>query len=173
MSCGVLASKEMRRALIFGTIRSKGVAMKKTVAALLFLAIFATFCLAQEAEEKYPGQAGQQEEHVYIPQNLEECFAELENVFRPEELEEFRDQKEEDIIKYHHTLGMWIRNNWGLWSNSHLAEYFNSLGVYHPDDMSTIILKSFYRYLNNEDIKLDEQIKYYQDYWEKMKEEER
>ena len=35
------------------------------------------------------------------------------------------------------------------------------------DDMSGIILDSFWRHLNQKPIKLDEQVKYYQDYWKK------
>lgn len=38
--------------------------------------------------------------------------------------------------------------------------------------MSGIILDSYARHLKDEPIKLEEQIKYYQDYWAKMKEAE-
>ena len=60
---------------------------------------------------------------------------------------------------------MWLRNNWQLWGMSRLSFYFNNIGVYHPDDMSGIILTSYQRHLKGEDIKLEEQIKHYQDYW--------
>ena len=72
---------------------------------------------------------------------------------------------EEDMIQYHHGLGRWIRNNWELWAGSRLAKYFNDIGINHPDDMSGIILDSYWRQLNEKPIKLDEQIKYYQEYW--------
>jgi hypothetical protein len=68
---------------------------------------------------------------------------------------------------------MGIRNSWGLWrGDSGIAKYLRNLGLNHPDDMSSIILTSFHRYLNRIDIKLDEQIKYYKDYWEKSKQAE-
>ena len=35
--------------------------------------------------------------------------------------------------------------------------------------MSSIVLTSFHRYLNKMDIKLEDQVKYYKDYWEKSK----
>jgi hypothetical protein len=72
----------------------------------------------------------------------------------------------------HFGFGLWMRNNWQLWGGSRLSKYFNSLEIYHPDDMSGIILVSYHRYLNNKDIQLDEQIKYYKDYWANSKKEE-
>jgi hypothetical protein len=126
------------------------------IAIVVFLFILPLFCFAQE---------------VYIPKNLEECFSELKKVMTKKQLEEFKNKGESAIVEYHHGLGMWLRNNWGLWSGSRLKKYFNNLGIFHPDDMSSIILTSFHRYLNNKDIKLGEQIKYYKDYWNKLKKE--
>ena len=106
---------------------------------------------------------------IYIPENLDDCFQELEKTLQQEFLKEFKAKKEEELIVYHRGLGMWLRNNWGLWGDSRLKLYFNHLGVYHPDDMSQIIIVSFWRRLNNKPIQLEEQIKYYQDYWKEQK----
>lgn len=84
-----------------------------------------------------------------------------------EKLEEFK--KSEHPVDYHFSLGMWIRNNWGLWSGSRLSKYFNDMEVFHPDDMSSIILDSFHRYLNGQDIKLEEQVEASVKYWEELK----
>lgn len=110
---------------------------------------------------------------IYIPKDLDDCFKELKKRLSPELIEEMKTGTENDMNKYHHGLGMWMRNNWGLWSNSRLKKYFNDLGIRHPDDMSGIILTSFWRYLNDKPIKLQEQIKYYQDYWKKIKEQKK
>lgn len=105
---------------------------------------------------------------IYIPQNLEECFLELDKILKPKDISNFKNLKEEkDVSLYHHGLGTWLRNNWYLWGGSRLSKYFNNLGIYHPDDISSIILVSYYRYLNQQEIKLDEQINYYKDYWAK------
>ena len=64
-----------------------------------------------------------------------------------------------------------MRNNWALWKGSELSRWFNEKGIHHPDDMSGIIFDSFWRHLNNQPLKLEEQIKYYQDYWKKADEE--
>jgi len=74
---------------------------------------------------------------------------------------------------YHMSMGLWMRNNWGLWKGSRLAKWFNAQGIIHPDDMSGIILTSFWRHLNNKPIGLDEQVKFYQDWWGKMEDSQK
>ena len=70
-------------------------------------------------------------------------------------------------------LGMWIRNNWGLWKRKKLADYFNTIGVYHPDDMSGIILTSYYRELNGENWKVDNQVENYKLFWKEKNNEQK
>jgi hypothetical protein len=116
--------------------------------------------------------AGEKEaKEVYIPKDLDECFVELKKLLPEKTVDEMKNGAEKDMINYHHGLGTWLRNNWGLWKGSRLSKWFNDKGVQHPDDMSGIIFDSFWRHLNNKPIKLDEQIKPYQEYWKKAKEE--
>jgi hypothetical protein len=111
---------------------------------------------------------GQIEAHqVYIPKDLDDCIAKLEKLLSKKTIAEMKSGPERDMAMYHHGLGMWIRNKWGLWKGSRLSKWFNEKGIRHPDDMSGIILDSFWRHLNKEPIKLDEQVKHYQDYWKK------
>jgi Domain of unknown function (DUF6794) len=106
------------------------------------------------------------EQEVYIPKDLDDCFVELKKILKPEDVQEMKEGTELDmIIYYHHGFGTWIRNNWGLWRGSRLSEWFNQRGIYHPDDMSSIIFNSFWRHLNGKPIGLDKQIKLYQAYW--------
>jgi hypothetical protein len=106
---------------------------------------------------------------TYIPKDLDDCFVELKKLLEKEDFEEIKTGVEDDMVLYHHGLGRHLRNEWGLWSGSILKEWFKEKGIYHADDMSGIILDSFWRHLNNKPIKLDEQIKHYQDYWEEAK----
>ena len=106
---------------------------------------------------------------IHIPKDLEDCFAELKRLLPKEDVQAMRKGTEADMIQYHHGLGTWIRNNWGLWRGSALSKWFNKQGIQHPDDMSGIILDSFWRHLNSKPIKLDEQIKGYQEYWENVR----
>lgn len=109
---------------------------------------------------------------VYIPRNLDECFEEID-YFWPDSVKvEVKNMAERKFVSSaHRGFGMWIRNNWGLWSGSRLEAYFNAMGIYHPDNMSGVILTSYHRYLNGKPLDLEEQIKYYQDYWKALKEE--
>ena len=102
---------------------------------------------------------------VYVPVDLEDAFKELNKMLHPDLIKEMKDGEESGIWQYHMGLGLWMRNNWVLWGGGRLAKYFNSLGIYHPDDMSGIILTSFCRRLNGKPLRLEEQIAYYQEYW--------
>jgi hypothetical protein len=110
---------------------------------------------------------------IYIPINLEDCFTQINSLWSDSIKTVVKQRTEDEFTgKMHFGFGMWMRNNWQLWGGSRLSKYFNSLEIYHPDDMSGIILVSYHRYLNNKDIQLDEQIKYYKDYWANSKKEE-
>lgn len=92
------------------------------------------------------------------PADLEECFLVLNEFICQEQIVRFIKCKEEDLTGSHYSLGIWIRNNWGLRTNSHLTQFFKDRGVNNPNDMSTIILKSYHRWLNRRKIKLKKQI---------------
>ena len=110
-----------------------------------------------------------EEKIEYIPKDIDDCFEELKKMFDDSDLNEFvKDSTEKDMEGQHHFLGRNLRNNWGLWSGSILSEWFNEKGIHHADDMSGIILTSFWRHLNDEPIKLEEQIRYYQDFWKEQ-----
>jgi hypothetical protein len=109
-----------------------------------------------------------QQDQRMIPSDLDGCFVKLEKQLKPEIIKKMRDGSEADMIQYHFGIGLSIRNNWIRPDGSRLAEWFNAQGIYHPDDMSGIILTSFWRHLNKKPIKLEEQIKHHQDYWKKQ-----
>lgn len=102
---------------------------------------------------------------VYVPADLEDSFRELQKMLHPDLLREMKEKPEKEMAMHHRGLGMWMRNNWGLWAGSRLAEYFNGMGVFHPDDMSGIILDSFWRRLNSRPLELEKQVAYYQRFW--------
>jgi|GEM_PF-2153950 len=105
---------------------------------------------------------------VYIPKDLEECFKQIDSFWNDSVKTEVKSWTEDEFhANTHFGFGMWIRNNWGLWSGSRLQTYFRNKGIFHPDDMSGIILSSYYRYLTGKKIELKKQIKYYKTYWKK------
>ena len=100
------------------------------------------------------------------PKGLTEAIHHLEHHLVEEDLREIRQNSEEEFsVGGHHGMGRWLRNQWGLWSGSELAEWFLERGIWHADDMSGIILTSFHRHLTGKRRKLGEQIQHYQDYW--------
>lgn len=86
---------------------------------------------------------------LYIPQNLEECFMELNKILKPKDIETIKNLKDRnETILYHGGLGKWLRNNWGLWGGSRLQQYLIKKGIKHPDEMSAAILEYYYDWLN-------------------------
>lgn len=106
------------------------------------------------------------------PNTLSECMDKLNVLLEQEEefKKYFNDSKSESDFVYglHHGLGRIIRNEWGLWQDSKLKQYFDTIGIHHADDMSGIILTSFWRRKHNQEMMLGEQIKHYQEYWAQM-----
>lgn len=87
---------------------------------------------------------------VCIPKNLKECFQELDKFLPVEDREEIKALPNRDeMTKYHFSLGLWIRNNWGLWSGSRLQQLMAKKGIIHPDTMSKTILSFYHDWLND------------------------
>lgn len=103
------------------------------------------------------------------PKTLEECYATLDTFSGVDEW--LKLDELEAVASVHFTLGMHIRNNWGLWEQSgELYSMFEKNGIKHPDDMSAIILTSYHRFKNNEVIDLISQFISYNKYWRELKE---
>lgn len=102
--------------------------------------------LALEAKEgMYEIQEDEEDIKIGIPKNLEEALSILNEVVSDEDKEYL---KENGAISAHFSLGMWIRNNFGLWENSEFYEYlFNKVGLTHPDDMSNYVIEEFIKTL--------------------------
>ncbi len=87
---------------------------------------------------------------VYIPKDIEDCCVQLDKILSEKDKEYIKGlPKKDDTIDLHFGLGMWIRNNWGLWGGSRLQKYLFDISD-HPDGMSSIILKYYYDWLNKE-----------------------
>jgi len=123
----------------------------------------------QKPARKKPAQTTR----AYIPKDLEDCFAQLDKILTDKDRQEIASKSEEDLLlEYHFGWGTGLRNDWGLWAHSRLAKYFEELGVDHPEEMSSIIIKSYWRRLNHQDIKLEGQVAEYRADVEKEKKEQ-
>jgi len=101
-----------------------------------------------------------------VPTTLQEAHRQLERQLPKEELAKIDAMKSEDeMIQYHFGLGMRMRNGWGLWRGSPLAQHMRKLGFTHPDDMSGVILETFWCKRHGKDFRLNERADYYRAYW--------
>ena len=86
---------------------------------------------------------------VYIPRNIEDCFHQLDTLLSPQDLRTIKNYESRDeMTNLHFSLGLWMRNNWGLWCGSRLQKYCLQRGLRHPDDMSGTILEYYWDYLH-------------------------
>jgi hypothetical protein len=86
---------------------------------------------------------------VYIPKNIKECFLELDRLLSKEDIKTIKELKSKnETIQYHLSLGMWIRNNWGLWDGSRFQLYMHERMNDEPDGMSAKILELYWEWLN-------------------------
>ena len=132
--------------------------------------IFSSFQCFSQTTDNQDSSKSEAINRNYIPKNLEESFVQINSFWHDTTKTELKKLTEDEFSgRLHHGFGTWMRNNWGLWGGSSLAKYFNEKGIFHPDDMSGIILTSYHRRLNNKPIDLEEQIKFYQAFWEKAK----
>ena len=104
-----------------------------------------------------------------IPTNLIDAMTRLQKIL-PIDDKLFMLLHDEDKLsaRLHHSLGRRLRNTWNLWDeNSPFHKWFLSIGIHHADDMSGIIIASYYRKLNGKPIRLRDQIRFYKEYWAK------
>jgi hypothetical protein len=120
----------------------------------------------RDSPKKQPAQVQAKKTEAPPPKTLEEAHQQLEKLFPQDELAKIDAMKSEsEMIKYHFGLGMGMRNEWGLWGGGPLAKHMNKLGFHHPDDMSGVILETFWCKRHNKDFRLKERAASYEAYW--------
>ncbi|GGD34293.1 DUF6794 domain-containing protein [Flavobacterium orientale] len=99
---------------------------------------------------------------------LFDAISKIENTLTKEELIRFSNKDESKAIsEIHFGYGLKFRNEVLKDSkDSTLVKYFNYKGIYHLDDMSSIVFKSLHRKLNSKNIDLENQIRDKIKYWE-------
>ena len=84
------------------------------------------------------------------PKTKKECFAQLDEMLSEADKQAIIEAK--DIIEFHFTLGLWIRNNW-LYDHSEeeLEALSKAFGVDMPffeaDELSAAILEAYKKHL--------------------------
>lgn len=141
--------------------------MKYVSAVILFISILFS-CKSHKNKINYDDIRFKTDtiEGIYIPYGINDCLSQLDSFFDDSTKTEIKNMSESDFSGLSHFgLGIWMRNNWGLWGGSRLSKCFNDLGIYHPDDMSGIIVTSYYRHIKELPIDINKQIVSSQNYW--------
>ncbi len=112
--------------------------------------------------------------HIAEIRNLEDCFNIFDDCINEEERKKIINIEEDDFVStaYIMGLGSFIKNDIGVWRSTNIHLFFREKGIFHPDDMTAIILTSYYRYLKRKKIKLNQQIRFYKRYWKRMEKNE-
>lgn len=85
-----------------------------------------------------------------IPKTKKECFAQLDEMLSETDKKAILVAK--DIIEFHFTLGLWIRNNW-LYDRSEeeqesLSKAFGvNMPFFEADELSSAILEAYKKHL--------------------------
>lgn len=106
-----------------------------------------------------------------IPVDLDEAVRVIVTGLDEESLKAVKNLKAETARALgHHGIGLWIRNNWGLnqktgplyrWAVKHL-------GLYHPDDISNVVVHCVWADLGRNDRDLDEVVQRMKDHWTEL-----
>lgn len=115
---------------------------------------YSTYEEACEAAIKYclnnliENEDKEEESGIPVPKTVNEAISTLEKILSDEDREYLLKN---GAISMHHSLGRWIRNEWGLWTGSELKDELMNMnkGLNHPDDMSNYIIEEFIKYWNN------------------------
>jgi len=74
---------------------------------------------------------------MYVPVDVEDCIRELNKALPATLIEKIRTSQEHDLAMFHFGLGLWTRNNWGLWmESSRPRPYVIELGISDAYDMT-------------------------------------
>lgn len=109
-------------------------------------------CVTSSAQKKVTYQRdyrfySERIEGTYIPKDIDEAIDSLDTILSEKDKRFIADSlsMEEFCADVHFGVGMWMRNEWGLWSGSRLQKFLTKKKVYHPDEMSYEILKAYYK----------------------------
>lgn len=102
-----------------------------------------------------------------IPKTVEEAVDRICDLTE----EEIQTVKEHGTAIFHHTVGRTIRNEWKLWADSDLTRDFNSIGLFHADDMSGFLFYHLECRVNKKIPNSEAKIRKYYTHWKEWDEE--
>ena len=86
------------------------------------------------------------------PRTIGQAVERLQSTLPSDMLDSIAASKEDDLVMYHFSLGMHIRNEYGLWKgNLRLVISTGHLSALHPDSASGYIIHALWKELRKQD----------------------
>ena len=87
----------------------------------------------------------------YIPKDFMDCFRQLDSLLTDKQIRGIQSlPNRRDVEQYDMSVGLWIRNHWGLWEGSRLSQYLSFYKLTAPTLQSNAILQYYYDYLHGD-----------------------
>lgn len=103
---------------------------------------------------------------VAVPNTPDEAFVALDSLLSAQDRRSFMHKPERQaVLDAHFAVGMYIRNYWFRHGGSTLPGVLYRAGARSLDDMSSMVLTSYWRHLNHKPIRLKEQGSCYKRWW--------
>ncbi|OOG61647.1 hypothetical protein B0E46_17010 [Rhodanobacter sp. B04] len=104
-----------------------------------------------------------------VPNTLPQAFAALDQQLGSQQRDDFKNTPEtEAVVKAHTGLGLYIRNAWFRSGHSKLPDELHALGVRSLDDVSSVVLTSYWRHLNGKPLEVEKQCACYAKWWQEQ-----
>jgi hypothetical protein len=94
-----------------------------------------------------------------LPPVVADAFRRLDRELPSETRDSLRAAPPGGMWRYHHSIGMYVRNEYRLWHGGPLQDYFLAKGLRHPDDMSGVLLEAYGLYLRGARVNVDSLIR--------------
>lgn len=92
---------------------------------------------------------------VYIPADVPDAFNQLNKLIGEDSRNSFKSIAEEEAArKLHFGLGRWMIYNWQFYEGSRLSHALRKMGISHPDDMATFIMRAYHRSLHKNPLEI-------------------
>lgn len=101
-----------------------------------------------------------------VPDTLPQAFAALDQQLSSQQRDAFKNAPEATaVVRAHMSLGLYIRNVWFRSGHSKLPGQLHALGAQSLDDMSSVVLTSYWRHLNGKPLQVEKQCACYAKWW--------
>jgi len=101
--------------------------------------------LDRKKDEPSPAEAVPDKERAKWPKTVDEAVDRLLIELKPADQLEIRSKAKDDLILYHISLGLYIRNSFGLWRGNRAL--LRSAGENQPDNASGVIIEALWKRL--------------------------